>query len=326
MRFILLFTLLLTPFSLWAACGGIDLRPSLSTAQSAEIEARVANQPFAKGNHWRATRGSRSINIIGTMHIDDPRMDALADRLRGVIEAADYLLVEATQEDQKALERAVATNPALAFLTGKTLIELMPEKDWQALAAAASERGIPGFMAAKFQPWYLSLMLSMSPCTLRNVATGAKGLDARLMTIAADAAVPTASLEPFTTIFELFGQDPIEEQIALLRVGLLPAELSENATTTLKEQYFEEDILAGLETSRVLTRPAVDLPPAEFDALYDDFIDLLVRQRNEKWITPIEATQGDQIVVAAGALHLGGKFGILNLLQQQGYTLERLAF
>ena len=326
MRFLILMALFLVPTSLWSACGGIDLRPELSPEQRSEIAERIADQPFLHGNHWKATKGTRTVNIIGTMHIDDPRMDALAERLRGVIEAADILLVEVTNEDHKEMERAIATQPDLAFLTGKTLIELMPAKEWEALAKAASERGIPGFMAAKFQPWYLSLLLSMSPCTVKEVAAGAEGLDARLLDIAAAADVPTQSLEHFTTVFELFSQDPIEEQVALLSVGILPAELSENATATLREQYFEEEIWTSLETSRVVTRPAVHLPPDRFDVIFDEFIDLLLRQRNESWIAPIEAAKGDRIVVAAGSLHLGGVHGILNLLQKQGYELERLPF
>ena len=325
MRFFVLLAFLLAPVTVWASCG-TDLRATLSADQNSEITSRITGQPYGVGNHWTATKGTRTLNIIGTMHIDDPRMDALADRLRGVVEAADHLLVEATEEDQKALERKIATNPNLAFLTGETLIDLMPPEEWADLAAAAAERGIPSFMAAKFQPWYLSLILSLSPCTVRDVAAGAHGLDHRLMQIAQAAEVPMQSLEPATTLFDLFSNDPIEEQIALLRLGVLPQDLAENATTTLKEQYFEEDILEGLETSRVITRPAVDLPPAEFDVIYDEFMDLLLRQRNEKWMAPIEAAQGDRIVIAAGALHLGGEHGILNMLEQRGYTLKRQPF
>lgn len=326
MRILSILAALVMPVSLWANCGGVDQRGLLNGAQKAEIATRLENVPFAAGNHWTATKGARTVHVIGTMHVDDPRMDALATRLAPVIQNADILLVEATKADQKQLERDMATKPELAFLTGKTLIDLMPADDWEALAAAASARGIPPFMAAKFQPWYLSLMLAISPCTLAKIAAGGEGLDARLMTLAADADVPTRSLEPHTTIFTLFANDPIEQQIELLTLGLLPEEISENATKTLTEQYFAEDHMSALETSRVITRPAIDMPDAEFDRLYDDFIDLLVDDRNKNWMPVIEQAEGARIVVAAGALHLGGEFGVLNMLAQRGYTLERQAF
>lgn len=326
MRFLLALLVFLTPLPLWANCGGIDMRATLDTSQNAEVAQRLADKPFQTGNHWLATKGDKRINLIGTMHIDDPRFIPVVQRLAPVIQAADLLLVEATTEDQKALEKNMAADPSLAFLTGKTLIDLMPTEDWEALATAANARGIPPFMAAKFQPWYLSLILSMSPCALKEAANGNEGLDAKLLGIAAAADVPTASLEHYTTVFKLFGDDPIEEQIEMLSIGILPEALSENATATLAAQYFDEDHLSAMETSRVITRPVVKMNPADFDVVFDGFINLLVRGRNESWIAPIEAAEGNQIVVAAGALHLGGEYGLLNLLQQRGYTLERQAF
>lgn len=326
MRFVLVLMSMLIPTTLWANCGGIDLRDTLTDSQKAEIETRLAGVPYPEGNHWKATRGDRTIHLIGTMHIDDPRMDALAQRLAPVIRSADLVMVEATEEDSKQLERDMATNPELAFLTGKTLIDLMPAEDWAALAAAAEARGIPSFMAAKFQPWYLSLMLSMSPCELQAVSRGSEGLDARVMDIAADAGIPMQSLEDPKSVFALFNQDPIEEQIRLLTLGVLPDSASENASYTLKQQYFDEQTLHALELSRVVARPMVNLPEAEFNALFDEFIDLLLRTRNEAWMAPIEAAEGELIVVASGALHLAGEFGLPNLLEQRGYTLERLPF
>lgn len=326
MRFLLALLVFLMPLPLWANCGGVDMRPVMNADQNAEVAQRLGGKPFPNGNHWLAMKGSKRINLIGTMHIDDPRFVPVVERLAPVIQAADLLLVEATTEDQKALEKNMATDPSLAFLTGKTLIDLMPPKEWEALAAAANARGIPPFMAAKFQPWYLSLILSMSPCALREAASGSEGLDAKLLGIAADANVPTASLEHYTTVFKLFGDDPIEKQIEMLSVGILPEDLSENATATLAAQYFDEEHLSALETSRVITRPVVKMDPADFDVVFDGLMDLLVRGRNESWIAPIEAAAGDNIVVAAGALHLGGEYGLLNLLQQRGYTLERLPF
>lgn len=326
MRLFLMIFLMMVPATLWAACTGTDLRTTLSDGQRAEIAARLDGIPYAKGTYWTATRGSRTIHVIGTLHVDDPRFDPITAALAPVIQSADHLLVEANAESQAALEQAVATQPGMLFLTDKTLIDLMPEDDWNKLAEAARVRGIPPFMAAKFQPWYLSLMLSMSPCTLKSLAQNKNGLDQRIMTIAADANVPTSSLEPFETVFRLFNQDPLEEQIALLSIGVVPVEASENASYTLVEQYFDQEVIAALETSRVTTREHFDMTPEEFDTLFDDIMDLINVQRNLSWIEPIEATPGDSIVVAAGALHMGGAQGILNLLANEGYVLERQAF
>ena len=325
MRLILSALFLILPTSLWASCTGTDLRTTMTDAQRAEVAARVADMPFAEGIYWKATRGARTIHVIGTLHVDDPRFDPITAALAPVIQSADHLLVEADAESQAALERAVADRPELLFLTDTTLIELMPEDDWAQLADAARARGIPPFMAAKFQPWYLSLMLSMSPCTIQTMASSKNGLDMRIMTIAEEAGIPTASLEPYETIFNLFNRDPLSAQIEMLKLGTLPVSVSEDASYTLVEQYFDQEVMAAMETSRVTTRAHFDMPPDAFDALFDEVMDLINVQRNLSWIAPIEATRGNSIVVAAGALHLGGDQGILNLLAQESYTLERVA-
>lgn len=326
MRLLMVLLIFLTPGLAVANCGGTDQRPLLSAAQNAEIAARMENVPFASGNHWIATRGSRTIHVIGTMHANEPRMDALAGRLAPVIQSADVLLVESTKADQDQLQRDLATKPELAFLTGDTLIDLMAPDAWTQLAEAAAARGIPSFMAAKFQPWYLSLLLSMSPCTLQEIAAGGVGLDQRLMDIAEQASIPSRSLEPYTTLFEIFAQDSMEEQLAMLSVGIMPDDVSENATITLVEQYFEEEHVVAQETARVITRAALNMEPAAFDALFDVFMQRLLDQRNLRWMSVIAAAEGDRIVVAAGALHLGGQMGVLNLLAQDGYTLTRSPF
>lgn len=326
MRLFMMIFLMMLPAALWANCTGTDLRTTLTEDQRAEIAARLEGVPYAEGTYWTATRGSRTIHVIGTLHVDDARFDPITTALAPIIQSADHLLVEANAESQAALEQAVATQPDMLFLTDKTLIDLMPEDEWTKLADAARVRGIPPFMAAKFQPWYLSLMLSMSPCTLKSLAQNKNGLDQRIMTIAEEANVPTSSLEPFETVFRLFNQDPLEEQIELLSIGVVPVEASENASYTLVEQYFDQEVIAALETSRVTTRAHLDMTPEEFDTLFDDIMDLINVQRNLSWIGPIEATPGDSIVVAAGALHLGGEQGILNLLANEGYTLERQAY
>lgn len=310
----------------WAACSGTDLRASLDEAQRSEIAARLDGVPYAQGNHWIARRGARQLNLIGTLHLTDPRMEALTARLAPVIRAADLLLVEATLEDQAKLKNDLASKPELILLTGPSLIDRLPPETWQTLADALQARGMPPFMAAKFQPWFLNLMLSLPPCAMREMTQGGKGLDQRLMELAATADVPTAALESSDTLFMLMGQGSFDEQLEALELSILPVALVEDASATMINQYFEEQTVEALETSRVITRAAALMDPDEFDQQFDGFMDAMSKSRNLAWIEVIEAAEQPRIVIAAGAFHLGGEFGLLNLLAQRGYTLERAPF
>lgn len=326
LRTLIFMSALLLPQMAFATCNGTDLRTRLTADQTAELDALMRDMPYPDGNHWVAHKGGQTIHLIGTIHVADPRLPAVVDALAAVIASADALLVEATEVEEAQLKDAMANRPELISLTsGPTLIDLMPPEAWAKLAQAASERGIPPFMAAKFQPWYLSLVLGMPPCIMRTMKEGGEGLDKALLHIAQDNNVPTTALEPFDTLFTLMGQDPLEEQVALLQVGVESVAQSEDMTATLIEQYFDEDHGAIMPLNRVMARSWVNLPDAEFDAVFDDMIDTLITQRNANWLPRITAAQG-VTVVAVGAAHLSGTHGLLNLLADEGYALRRQPF
>ena len=52
---------------------------------------------------------------------------------------------------------------AIHAVTGPTLTDQLPPEVWTDLSTALANRGIPAFMAAKFRPWYISVMLGMPP-------------------------------------------------------------------------------------------------------------------------------------------------------------------
>lgn len=326
-RWLLATALLLSATLVHAQCDGTDLRPSLTPQEWASVNERLETTPYAEGNVWRATRGAQTFHVIGTMHLDDPRFDAVMTRLAPLVRSADLLLLEATAEEMAKLERAVVERPDLLFITtGPTLPDLLPEKDWKALAKAAGTRGFPAFLVAKMQPWYLSLILTIPGCAMKDVQSGIEGLDQRLMDYATRAGVPQQSLEPFDTLFDVMSQDSLEDQARLLTLGVLSDEAAEDSFATLKESYFEQKSAETLEVNRIVSYRHVDLPEAEIDALTDDMLDKLLARRNLAWMTTILSAPEGVTVIAAGAAHLPGTTGLLALLEAEGFVLTRSEF
>jgi uncharacterized protein YbaP (TraB family) len=326
MRLLALILCFLAPGLLSAgSCIGTDLRPSLSPADTAEIDTRLENVPFLNGNHWTARKGKDLIHVIGTMHISDPRMDDLAEDLAPLIRKADQLIVEMTPERQGAFQQLLVENPSLGFITeGPTLIDMLTPEQWAPIKAAAEARGLPSFMAAKYKPWFLSLTLAIPPCALRDQQAGLKGLDHRLMDIATAAGTPMQSLDRADILLDIFAKDPIDLQLEYLLLAPLDLEQARNQFVTMAELYFEENAFAAIETGRILARPHFP-DPDEFDRLYDEVMFALLDKRNTEWLPMIAQARGTT-VVAVGSAHLGGKQGLLKLLEDSGYTLERQPF
>lgn len=322
-----LVALCLLPLPVWAECRGTDLFPTFPAADQARIRAATDATPFARGLLWKATRGGDTLFLMGTYHFDDPRHDALEARALPLLDSAATLLLEAGRAEEAALKADIAKDPALIVANGgPTLPEALAPQDWDALAKAMKARGMPPFMAAKLRPWYVSVLLEMPACAMADQARLAEGgLDRRLMAHAENRGIPVAALEPYDTVFRLFGDMPLEEQLTMIRSALATEARAEDYAATLAASYFGEDPRLIWEIGRYVAQQAPGATAESVDRDLAETERLLMTERNRAWIAVLEDTARKGPAFAAfGALHLSGEDGVLNLLQRNGWTLERL--
>ncbi|EPX86764.1 TraB/GumN family protein [Salipiger mucosus] len=325
---VLTFLLLFVPGALAAQCAGEDLRATLTGAERDALQAQLADMPHAEGNHWTAERDGEVIHLVGTLHIDDPRLEAVTGRLAPVVADAGRLLLEMTAAELGELQDAMATTPDIMLLSDTTLPELMDEAQWQELSEAVRSYGIPPFMAAKFRPWYLMMLLSTPPCAMEDLAS-LNGLDARLQVIARENDVPMQALEPWDTAFRALNGASIEDQLAALDLTLATLDMAEDMLATTREAYFDEEHGAVWSLSGVLAARAGEAASADVDAMMAGTAEALLSTRNRAWLPVIleavEEVEGP-VVAAFGAGHLSGEAGVLRLLEEEGFTLTRQPF
>ena len=315
---------LLFPVSALAqSCGTDDLIATLNAEDRARLDALVAPHPYPTGNLWKATKGGATVTVVGTIHIPDPRLSAIVERVRPALESADLLILEASAEDEKGLHTLVAQKPEMFFITeGPTMIDLMGEADWASIAERLSARGIPAFFAAKFQPWYLSMTLAIPPCAMKAMQSGKKGLDRQLEVIAAARGTEVATLDDTEEVLRFFADEPLEKQLEGLRAGLKAQTYDEAATSTLIESYFDERVRESWEYGRILIEDAGIENGA---VLFEELNQTLLVGRNRDWEPKIaKLVAGKNVVLAVGAAHLSGESGVLRALERAGYSLTRL--
>lgn len=310
-----------------AACVGDSYLDNMTGAQKAQLSASVADMPFAQGLMWTATKGADTLTILGTMHIHDPRLEDIRQKVATAVQTADLVMLEATPQEEARLQELVTTDPGRLFIIdGPTLPERLDEETWQMVADAATQRGIPSFMAAKMQPWYLSLTLAIPVCAITEMMSGVVGLDKMIIQDATDAGVPLKAVEPFTTVFDLFQGQTIDAQIDMLRVSLLAPDLQQQMFVAMLDLYFAQDVgrLWHMSQIAILDMPGLD--PVAGMAMFAEMQTALLDRRNQNWIPVIlDATKdNDDIVVAVGAAHLIGDQGILRLLENEGWRITRL--
>lgn len=299
----------------------------MESSLRAEIQAAADAVPFSKGNFWRATRGEEVITIAGTYHFDDPRHAPSVAALTPYITAASTVLVEAGPEEEKALMQKIAADPSTMVITeGLPLNQRLPPEVWDPLAEALSKRGIPPFMTAKFQPWYVLTLLSIPPCAMSAMTEKPKGLDGAVIDTAQAAGVPVQGLEPYDTLFRIFDSMTPEELTEMLVSTLAIEDQSEDYFTTLVDSYFAGESRKAWELMRFAGYDVPGYTREQIDAEFARMEELVSFSRNRAWIPVITKAASDgPVFVAFGALHLSGEDGVLNLLSKEGFTVEKLA-
>lgn len=310
-------------------CAGTDLIAALPKEDLQALEQAAALVPYPEGLFWRARRGDDSITIIGTYHFADPRHAVTLARFGPDIDAAATLMVEAGPDEQEKLKSALLTSPDLIMdVDGPSLPERLTPQDWQAVSRALKDRGIPPVIGSRMRPWYVSMMMGISPCmigVMRDTGT-AGGLDEMLMQRAQAADVPVRALEPWDTLFALFQNMTDEEEIEMILAGLPAAAAADDYAQTLANAYFGGKVRLIWEFTRADAYEKSGLPRVRVDEQIALAEHELMEKRNIAWITPIEkaASGGKPVVVAFGALHLPGDSGVLRLLENRGWTITAL--
>lgn len=280
--------------------------------------------PYSDGLLWRATRGDTVIDIFGTYHFKHRDTDAHLARLQPLIDAADKVYLEISNDDQMAMQRAMADDPSLMFITeGPTLPDLLGEEDWQAYSAAMRDRMIPAFMAAKFKPLWAGMMLGIGPCEAQSGALEAKGIDSLVGQYAAETGNPSRSLEDFDALLTLLDSFPMDDQIEMIRMSLSWPGDTNDLSYTVRERYLAEEVALTLVFSRYVSVEYGGQAGADGFDLVED---LLLEKRNRQWVDRLreQIAPGDRVLLAFGAGHLPGDAGVLKLLEDEGYTVTRI--
>lgn len=319
-------TLLALPLPALAECVGQNLFDALPAAEQQTLTTAAHQQPYAQGLLFEARKGDRHVTVVGTYHLGDDRHQATLDRLAPALDGAKMLLVEAGPEEERQLKEAMGRDPSLAFIVeGATLPERLAEADWQRLRQAMSDRGMPAPMAAKMRPWFVTVTLALSPCAMAEAKQGIEGLDRQVIDMAKDRGLPVRALEPFDTAFKIFNGLSADEEHDMILTALSTESRADDYMQTLADLYFRGEPRLIWEFSRADAILNAGLTPAEVDHQMALTEERLMTTRNRAWMAGIEdaATQGPAIV-AVGALHLSGKDGVLRLLEQNGWTINRL--
>ena len=263
---------------------------------------------------WKASKGESTVYLLGSMHFLKDGDYPLSPDVDAAYKDAEKLVFEISPAELNSpATLALTLQRGMYHDTHKLQDDLSPTT-WQELVAYGAKNNLPEVALQKFEPWMASLTL----VALESQKMGMKadaGLDMHFMKMASADHKPAGGFETVDQQLAIFYTSSIKAQEDMLRQSL------DEIATFPQEMNKEHDTWRGGDSDAMLAAAKKEF------AKYPELYQKILAQRNRNWIPQIEKMLDggkDDTLVIVGALHLAGPDGVVHLLQQKGYAVERI--
>lgn len=273
----------------------------------------LSHQCVAANTLWRIETGDSTVFLLGSVHLLQASDYPLPDALNKAYLDADSLLLEIDLDDLSALHAARVIRNKATAAPGTSLRTLLGEDKYAEADRLARAASIELRRFESSEPWHVALEVTREAMLAAGYASHL-GVDQHFAQRAMADGKPIEGLERFEQQIAFFDELPLELQSRLLlqalkEIGNYSGQL--DALVTAWREGNTEELASELEES------FVDYPKLR---------EVLVNQRNNDWITPIEALTerpGTSLVIV-GALHLVGEDSLIDLLAARGLQPRRV--
>ena len=244
--------------------------------------------------------------LFGTIHLMCPDDIQLSKTLQEKLTASEQLVLELDFDEPGMMQEM---QQKVMLSEGQTIRDMMSEEDF-ALVSQFFQDSLSLPMAAleRFSPIALYGVLGMQ---IMHCQPGS--YEASLTQLAQEDEQEVVGLETIDEQVAAFNRIPKEAQVALLTESIRDYEQSADEFRALMDAYQAQD----LGRIQEISQESVDrIEGMEQHLLID---------RNRAWVPKMEEMMDQTTFFAVGAAHLGGEEGLLNLLEEAGYTVTAVA-
>lgn len=272
------------------------------------------DRPFDEGRLWKLSReGVPPSYIFGTMHSRDPRILYLPGVVMQVFIASSTAVFETSLKDDE-----LARNQQRLLLSpGESLREKIGAERFDSLAKLVMPYGMSPATLDRIKVWAAATIISQPLPASGKTGRSLTLLDKELEKSARIAGKRVVALESNKEQLDIFDTIPPTVQLEYLDQAMAEHSELDEELEKMTSYYLSgntgwiacdlEETLAGVSSAlnKIMTAD-------------------LIYIRNHRMVERMlpELARGN-VFVGVGALHLPGDEGILSLLEEKGYVIER---
>jgi uncharacterized protein YbaP (TraB family) len=273
----------------------------------------VAAIALADGGHhsfWSAKGGHNTVYLLGSVHVLKPEdSDLPPDSLRAYDHAK--ALVMELDLNNISPESLLGTDLSEEMLPqGQTLAEALGPSVYGKFVTHLQPLGVEPDFFSQFQPWFAAISLEQLELARLGFESGS-GVDEQFAARAQTDNKPIIALETIEQQLGIFAHLSLDEQRRFMLYTLDDADDTAGATDAVITAWRNGDT------------KSLEQLLSESYAQYPELFRVLTTDRNRAWLPVITGLlhEDQDYLVIVGALHLVGKDGIIQLLQQQGFQV-----
>jgi len=242
--------------------------------------------------------------LFGTIHATCD--NTLNPQVLEALKNTSNLYLEIDMDD---MNMQVKASQGMIMTNGTTIKSLTTEEEYKILDDfITKELGMGIAMFNSVKPFFITTALipKMLDCPMKSIEAG-------LMTQVKAENEEIYGIETIEDQLAVFENIPYQDQIKeLVKFAKDGMEKGKTEFNQLMKIYQSANIEKMLEETS-----------SKEESMYSKYVDLLLNNRNKNWLKPIiNACKKEASFFGVGAAHLAGKEGVINLLRQQGYTVE----
>jgi uncharacterized protein YbaP (TraB family) len=283
--------------------------PATSTSTTTPVE--TSGKEFI----WQINSERNTLYLMGSIHVADADTFPLATVIENAFAEADILAVEVNISETDEMESLALILEYGTYPSGETLEDNMPEEIYERLADQFAEWGVGIGFFKGYRPWVVENLLELTFFEMLGY-TSEYGIDLYFLETALSRNMEIVELESDEFQIQLIAGIPDNIMIKIIEMNL-------DEPVTVEDI---EELFACWESG-----DAVAMEDLLFEGLDEEpelapYYQALFIDRNHSMMDKIvEFLEEDETYfVVVGAGHLVGEEGLLNLLEEAGYTIEQL--
>ena len=243
--------------------------------------------------------------IYGSLHIIEKKDFVLPKNIKPILKSCELLTMELHMEEMKEDAKKMAGKMLLP--SGKTYEEIMDKEQYQWFKSYLEDTiklgAFKTMIYTKFKPIFLSSVL-MNEALKKPVS-----YEENIFKLGKKYKLQHLGLETLEQQMGFLEAMPMEIQLSGLKPGFM------NDFYTMKNLYLKGDL------DELQTWAEQSMEGDEYKQMEQS----LVTDRNTVWVPKIiEMMNQKSTFFAVGALHLPGENGVIRLLENSGYIIEKV--